>query len=135
MKTQKSLRTIKFVLPAVAILLSLVAFYAFKPAHNQKTTTNAYFVYQLSNEPSTDDDYESDANWQYSNAAPSPCETAGDATCFITIDQEILDEYPGSTEEEQLSNYLLAQDGTPGTFSSAIAAVNSLRGSNTKVAN
>ncbi|RYY56063.1 MAG: hypothetical protein EOO09_08130 [Chitinophagaceae bacterium] len=85
---------------------------------NDALFADMFFIYQLSDVPTTDANYENAANWVYSASTPAFCETNGNATCFIKVNSALLTS--SGTETQRLATYLAAQ-------SDARITVNALR--------
>ncbi|MBN8877664.1 MAG: hypothetical protein J0I32_08980 [Sphingobacteriales bacterium] len=122
-------------LMAVVIALGLSAFSRPQKPNSQKLTT-MYFIYDLSNVPTDDVDYENPGNWEYSALPPTSCGPSGDATCYAIIDSEELEEFEdqGDDPEDHFAAYLAAQGEQLGTtYSNAREAVDDLRDIHTKV--
>ncbi|MBO9595539.1 MAG: hypothetical protein J7599_21740 [Niabella sp.] len=114
MSTLKSPRTIKFVLPLLALAMLTIALFSFtnsKPIDDN----NYYFEYipQSSTMPA-ESDYENDANWSrlagFDVDNPEiPCPEGSDFVCVLRVPKTSIDTRAGSTLEEKLENHLIAQ--------------------------
>ncbi|MFN4313979.1 MAG: hypothetical protein ACK4E0_06790 [Chitinophagaceae bacterium] len=110
----------------LALGLAVISVFAFtNRADQQAEVTDMYFLYELNDVPTTDDNFEEADNWIFSSTQPSACSPIGSGTCFIKVSSADL---TGSgTEEERLVDFLIDQ-GDPGTpYANAREAVAYLR--------
>lgn len=110
----------------LALGLAVISVFAFtNRADQQAEVTDMYFLYELNDVPTTDDNFENVHNWTYSSTQPSACSPLGSGTCFIKVSSADL---PGSgTEEERLVEFLIEQDGLSSSYVNAREAVAFLR--------
>jgi hypothetical protein len=110
----------------LALGLAVISVFAFTNRADQEVeVTDMYFLYDLNDVPTTDDNFENASNWTYSFDQPSACSPIGSGTCFIKVSSADL---TGSgTEVERLIEFLIEQDGSGSTYDSAVEAVGALR--------
>lgn len=110
----------------LALGLAVISVFAFTNRANQQAeVTDMYFLYELNDVPTTDDNFEEADNWIFSSTQPSACSPIGSGTCFIKVSSADL---TGSgTEVERLIEFLIEQDGAGSTYDSAVEAVGELR--------
>ncbi len=80
-----------------------------------------YFNYTLNDNPD-ETNYELVSSWSYSTS-PLSCFAGTRATCRVPINTTMIPGYNPAAPEASFVNYLVAQDGDPGEYASAVVAV------------
>lgn len=129
------MKKIIWAIPVLALAVVFSAFTLRGQKAEKATATDMFFLYDLTNVPTTldPDDYLDADNWTFQETPPSSCGIQGNATCYITIPAAVLSGFSGSNESK-LVQFLELQNGDPeDAFNDVIEAVETLRGEHTKV--
>lgn len=129
------MKKIIWAIPVLALAVVFSAFTLRGQKAEKATATDMFFKYDLTNVPDISDpsDYLNASNWTFQETPPNSCGDPGNATCYITIAPAVLSGFSGSNESK-LVQFLALQDGDlEDAFADVIEAVETLRGSHTKV--
>lgn len=87
MNTNKSLRTIKLVLPALLLSVVLISFIDNKVVHKQSSKLDNNYIYQFTGDANDINSVQSKANWSYAGPSASLCNDEDDPmACTVAVD-------------------------------------------------
>jgi hypothetical protein len=113
------MKTTIFALCAVFMAFGLTAFGELSKEKGARAIV--FFNYALNDNPN-ESSYETVSSWSYSTS-PLSCPSGSRATCRVSINTTMIPSYDPSNPEVSFVNWLTSQDGDPGEYASAVAAV------------